>query len=214
MSAEPPVQPVESAPRPPSRRRRWFLAGIGLAALGGGVWLVSFGLPRWLETPPASPDAAQTAAPPAAPGGEARKIQATLFYVSDDGGGLVPSSREVPYGATPVEQARQILEAQVQPPPSGFISAIPAGTTLRTVYLTSSGEAYADFSPEIATAHTGGSLDEALTIYTIVDALTVNMPSITAVQILVDGKGVDTLAGHLDLRHPLARSLKWVKKGT
>ena len=34
-----------------------------------------------------------------------------------------------------------------------------------------------------------------LTIYTIVNALTENLPAVTAVQVLVDGKEVDTLAG-------------------
>jgi hypothetical protein len=45
----------------------------------------------------------------------------------------------------------------------------------------------------------------------------VNLPAITRVQILVDGKEVDTLAGHVDLRHPLQQNLKWVrtdKEGT
>jgi len=32
-----------------------------------------------------------------------------------------------------------------------------------------------------------------------------------SVQILVEGKEVDTLAGHVDLRHPLQKNLKWVK---
>ena len=32
----------------------------------------------------------------------------------------------------------------------------------------------------------------------------------TAVQILVDGREVDTLAGHVDLRRPLERNMKWV----
>ena len=31
------------------------------------------------------------------------------------------------------------------------------------------------------------------------------MPAITAVQMLVDGKEVETLAGHVDLRRPLGR---------
>ena len=35
-----------------------------------------------------------------------------------------------------------------------------------------------------------------------------------AVQILVDGKEVDTLAGHVDLRHPLTKSLEWVVHDT
>jgi hypothetical protein len=41
--------------------------------------------------------------------------------------------------------------------------------------------------------------------------LTVNLPAITGVQILIDGHEVDTLAGHVDLRHPLQKNLKWVK---
>ena len=55
----------------------------------------------------------------------------------------------------------------------------------------------------MASTHPGGSLDELLTVHAIVDALTVNLPSITSVQILIDGKEVDTLAGHVDLRRPL-----------
>ena len=46
------------------------------------------------------------------------------------------------------------------------------------------------------------------------ETLTVNLPAITHVQILVDGKEVDTLAGHVDLRHPLAKSLEWVVHDT
>ena len=34
-------------------------------------------------------------------------------------------------------------------------------------------------------------------------ALTSNLPAVTGVQILIDGKEVDTLAGHLDLRRPI-----------
>ena len=59
--------------------------------------------------------------------------------------------------------------------------------------------------------HSGGALDELFTVYSIVNALTVNLPAIQRVQILIDGKEVDTLAGHIDLRHPLQKQLKWVK---
>ena len=112
----------------------------------------------------------------------------------------------------PGEQARRIVEAQLQPAPSGMYSPIPAGTTVRAVYLTAKGEAFVDLSREIVTGHTGGSLDESLTVFALVNALTVNLPDVSGVQMLVDGKEVDTLAGHIDLRHPLKRSLKWVKK--
>ena len=48
-------------------------------------------------------------------------------------------------------------------------------------------------------------------MYTFVNALTTNLPAVTAVQVLVDGKEVDTLAGHVDLRRPLAGNLAWVQ---
>ena len=60
-------------------------------------------------------------------GTDGRKIHATVFYVADDGGELVPVSREVPLGAAPGEQARRIVEAQLQPAPSGLYLADPCG---------------------------------------------------------------------------------------
>jgi Sporulation and spore germination len=59
-------------------------------------------------------------------------------------------------------------------------------------------------------AHPGGSTNELLTIYTIVHALALNLPAITAVQVLVDGREIDTLAGHVDLRRPLPKNLAWL----
>ncbi len=134
-----------------------------------------------------------------------------MYYVSEDGLSLAGVKREVPFGESVVEQARRIIEAQLGPAPPPLASAIPDGTTLRALFLTERGDAFVDLSADVSTKHTGGSLDELFTVYTIVDALTVNLPAITRVQILVDGKEVDTIAGHVDLRHPLQTSLKWVK---
>jgi hypothetical protein len=101
------------------------------------------------------------------------------------------------------EQARNILDRQLEPAPAPLLQVVPEATRVRTVFLISGGTAYVDLTGEVASTHPGGSLDELLTVYAIVDALTVNLPSITSVQILIDGKEVDTLAGHVDLRRPL-----------
>ena len=61
-------------------------------------------------------------------------------------------------------------------------------------------------------AHAGGSLEEIFTVYALVNALTSNLPEIRAVQILIEGQEVDTLAGHVDLRHPLEQNMKWVSQ--
>jgi spore germination protein GerM len=110
-----------------------------------------------------------------------------------------------------IEQARRIIEVQIAPVAAPLASAVPPGTTLRNLYLTEKGEAFVDLSAEVRTKHSGGSLDELLTVYTIVNVLTVNLPAIQRVQILIDGREADTLAGHVDLRHPLEKQLKWVK---
>ena len=192
---------------------RWIIGGVLAAALG--VWLVALWLPGWL-TPTAVPPP-QTSSDSATPDStaaptESRRIHATLFYVTGAGNALVPVDREVPYAASPAAQARRIVEAQLATPPDGRVSAIPQGATVRALFLTSRGEAFVDLSGAIAANHPGGSLHEALTVYTIVNALTVNLPDITAVQILIDGREVDTLAGHIDLRHPLKRNPKWIAR--
>ena len=188
----------------PARRPLWLVVGVGVAGVVFGIWLVMTLLPRH-ATAPTVPAAGTAAA-------DTRKIHATLFYVAENGAELTAVSQEVPLGATPAEQARRIVEAELRPAPSGLYSPIPAGTQVRAVYMTTKGEAFVDLSREIMTGHTGGSLDEALTVFAVVDAITVNLPDVTGVQILIDGKEVDTLAGHIDLRHPLGRSLKWVKR--
>ena len=174
------------------------------------AWVLFFGLPRWYNSRrAASVAAAASTATPAPAGSPVRKITATLFYVSEDGMNLTPAQREVPFSANVAEQARAIVEAQLAAAPP-LVSAFPAETKLRDVFVTERGDAFVDLSSEIATKHTGGSLDEIFTVYTIVNALTVSLPAVQRVQILVDGKEVDTLAGHVDLRHPLAKSLDWV----
>lgn len=203
-----------------ARRRRPARSERTLAyLLFGGAGLILLGLAlliAWLPDLVGRPDAPAQGgggATPAPATAEARTITATLFYVATDGLALVPVSRDVPYGATPAEQARRIADAQLQPPPEGLRSAIPDGTIVRSVYLTPRGEAFVDVSRQMITGHSGGSLNEALAVFAIVNAMVVNLPDVSAVQILVDGQEVDSITGHLDLRYPLRRSTEWVRKG-
>jgi hypothetical protein len=191
-----------------TRARVAMFVGIAVVALGAG-WVLFIGLPRWYGPKPAQQQGA--GATPGTAAAAERKITATLYYISEDGMSLVGTQREVPFGDPIVEQARRIVEAQLVEAPEPLASAVPPGTTLRAVYLSERGDAFVDLTGEVTSRHTGGALDELFTVYTIVNALTVNLPAITRVQILVDGKEVDTLAGHVDLRHPLQQNLKWVR---
>ncbi|MEZ5318700.1 MAG: GerMN domain-containing protein [Vicinamibacterales bacterium] len=194
------------------RANRWLLAAGGVLLLAIGVTLVTLFLPGVLNTTDAPPpDAAAT--PATAPATSAqRTIRATLYFVAPTRTELVPVVIEVPYAPTATEQARRILEAQVGTPPEGQVTTIPTGTIVRTVFLTKDGRAYVDLGGPIISGHAGGSLNESLTVYAIVNALTVNLPDISAVQILVEGREVESLTGHLDLRSPLGRSMRWVQQ--
>ena len=187
-------------------RRALVLVAVCVAALGLG-WTLYRWMPR---RSPATASAARVAPSTSGVVQDGRKIKARLFYVSDDGTRLTSIEREVPYAEQTESQARRILEAQFAPVTDPLVSAIPAGTSVRAVFLTPQGTAFVDLSPEIAAQHPGGSLNELLTVYTIVQSLTTNLPAVTSVQLLVDGKEVDTLAGHLDMKHPLPRADEWV----
>ena len=189
--------------------RRVVLIGAGTLA---AVLIVAL-LFSWRRGRP--PDSPQPGSAPMNPStavaAAERKITATLFFITEDGMALQPVQREVAFGDPITEQARRIIEAQIAAAPAPLASAVPDGTKLRALFVTERGDAFVDLTQEITSKHTGGALDELFTVYSLVNALTVNLPAITRVQILIDGKEADTLAGHVDLRHPLTKSLKWIR---
>jgi spore germination protein GerM len=187
-----------------SMRGWWSLLGGGLVVLGLLAYAIARSFPSasstTTETPPAAADSAD------APPGEAAHITATLYFASQNGQTLVPLRRDVELAGDVVEQGRKILTAQLtEAPPAPYASVIPEGTMLRDFYITDRGDAFVDLSTEIVTGHPGGSLNELLTVYALVNAITANLPAVTRVQILVDGEEADTIAGHVDLRRPLAQ---------
>ena len=176
-------------------------AGVGLFATAGVIgWGLLVGLPRLAGRRPAS-EVPVAAAPPGQAMPE-RKIKARLFFVADDGRTLMSVEQDVAFAESPVDQAKAIVAAQIAPVAEPRVSAIPPGTTLRSLFLTGS-EAYVDLSRELSANHPGGSMYERLTVETIVGALTANLPAVTSVQLLVDGKELDTLAGHISLSRPM-----------
>jgi hypothetical protein len=187
-----------------SRRAKVYLLAIVLAVAG-----VTWTLVRLLSAPSAAPvPVGETPVPV-----ETAHITATLYYGSSDGRALVPVRRDVPSATGVVEQGRQILNVQLQTAPQPYVQVVPKGTKLRAFYVTERGDAFVDLSGDVVSAHPGGSLTELLTVYAIVNAVTANLPAIQRVQLLVEGKEVDTIAGHVDVRRPLERDATLVRDG-
>ena len=187
-----------------SERRLAVIAAATVVVVGLAWAMFSFLGRRLAEpTPDAEPPAA-TAPPPASSGPQ---IAATIYFASEDGASLVGVQQDVPLGETPVAQARALVEAQLgAEPPAPLARAVPAGITLRGVFVPGGDDAYIDLDATVRTAVPGGSHNEMMAVYALVSVLTTNLSPIARVQILVDGREVDTLTGHVDLREPLRKN--------
>jgi germination protein M len=134
---------------------------------------------------------------------DSRKINVKLFFGIPGSTMLQAEERSIPYHDTLLAQAREVMNALIAGPQTQLISAIPNGTKLLDVMVSKDGIAYVDFSQEIVSNHQGGSTAEMMTVYSIVNTLSTNLPQIQGVQILVDDHSVDTLNGHMNLSRPL-----------
>ncbi len=192
----------------PQHRKYTLIAGVAVAVIVLS-WAM-FAALSWLLRRPVPGSEATTVPRVTAPAGgnpAAPRINATIYFASEDGQRLVSVQQEVPLAGSVVEQARAILEAQFSAkPPESLTVTIPEGTGVRGLYVSSQNDVFVDLEPTVRSKHPGGSMQELLTVYTIVNALLTNLPTLQQVQILIDGREADTLAGHVDLRRPLKKN--------
>ena len=106
---------------------------------------------------------------------------------------------------------RNTMEELINGPANSTLSpTIPEGVKLLNLKV-EAGTVLLDFNRALVENHWGGSTGETLTIYSIVHTMT-QFPPIKKVQILLDGKKVETLAGHMDLLAPLEPDHHLIKK--
>ncbi len=189
--------------------RRRLIAALVIAAVSIGLgWALMAGLSRVLRQTQAAPvtDVPATQTTPA-PTPAVPRIKATLYFGSEDGLTLVPVEQEIPLAEGRVAQARSLVEAQLASrAPAPLVATVPEGVTLRGLYVSERSEAFVDLDASVRDKHPGGSMNELFTVYTIVNVITANLPDVQQVQLLIDGREVDTLAGHVDLRRPLRKN--------
>lgn len=105
-------------------------------------------------------------------------------------------------GKSPMENALQYLVA-TKPGDAKYSDVVPIGTKVLGLKV-ENGTAFADFSKEIVKKGQG-SYEEMMLCYAIVNTLT-EFPEVKRVQILVEGKKVVSLGGHMDVEEPLTRN--------
>jgi hypothetical protein len=88
---------------------------------------------------------------------------------------------------------------------SDYISIWPSGTNVRGARVSGT-TAYVDLSREARNGHTGGQGEEA-SLQQLVYTVTAAAPSVRTVQLLIEGRTVETLWGHVDTSKPIARRM-------
>lgn len=124
------------------------------------------------------------------------------YYPNEDGTKLLAVKRKIK--ALDKDKYAEAVKSLMQgTKEKGRAAIIPKQAKLRSVKL-EGGIAKVDFSQDLVKHFVGGSTGEEMLVGSIVNTLT-EFPEVKQVQILVEGKAVETLAGHMDLSAPISR---------
>lgn len=133
---------------------------------------------------------------------QAEKIGIKVYYPDDNGMKLVAETRTVE--TTQDGKYKVAMESLLSGTKAkGVVTIIPKKAKLKSVAV-KDGIATVDFSEDLVKNFAGGSTGEEMLVGSIVNTLT-EFPEVKSVQILLEGKKVDSLAGHLDTSKPLKR---------
>ena len=170
------------------------VAVLGIMALGMSVYVWRM-RGRVVRTEASTPNTQPVARPAAGP-----SEQVTLYVAYDEGGMLRPQAARIPLPSGRQERAEELLRALVDIYlGKSSPHVLGTGSEIRGVYLADPGLAVIDLNAAFANGHRSGVLVEELTLTSMVATLCANIPAITRVKILVDGKERESLAGHVDL---------------
>jgi hypothetical protein len=176
---------------------RHFLIAIGVMLFS--VLILGFYAGRMrgrVNLPRSVAQDARPVAPPAS--GPSERV--TLYVANDDPGVLRAQGADIPLPSARQQRAEELLRVLL----STYLSKESAhplapGSDVRSVYLVDPGLAVIDLNAAFANGHRSGVLEEELTVSSLIQTLTANIPGILRVKILVDGHERETLAGHADL---------------
>ena len=194
-------------------RNTVLLAGaLALSLIGLAVWGTMWILKQ--PVPPTATEAFEQRTAPASGGAPAKspdsektgRIQVKLYVLGSSGEELATETQEVPLKRSLPEQAKEVVRLLLQ-----RSAAIPRGVELRELFITSQGVAYVDLSQELISNHPGGSSAEELTVFSLSNTLIANFPAIKTAKILVEGREIQTIAGHLDLTVPYGRAPSYLQ---
>jgi len=173
--------------------RWWWILIAVLAAVAGFVLVRA--LERLVQEPSDVEEAEHIP-----PGAALRTVQ--IFFGAPDNVGFVAEERAIVDPESREDLAEQIIRQVLEGPMSG-ITGLPPGTRVRALYIADDGVVYLDLSSELLMDWPSGDGLEWISLGSLVRSLTDNIPTLRAVQILIDGHVVTRPPGSIPLDLPL-----------
>jgi len=135
--------------------------------------------------------------------GRKKERKQIVLYFSDSGERFLKSEeRYVQKADNPTEQAKEVVEALLDGSKMKLVNTFPEQVTLEKIVIGENHVAYVSFDTKLIQLHPGGSASEMATIYSLTNSLIKNISDIQKVKILVAGKEIESIKGHINTRRP------------
>ena len=141
------------------------------------------------------------------------KQEVVLYFSDANERFLVPEKRYIPKEENDEAKAKDLVKALLEGSKTKLVSTFPEGATLDNIRIDDKQTAYVSFDKNLIKQHPGGSASEMATIYSLTNTLMRNVNSIKMVKLLIDGKEVDSIRGHVDTRQPFIMNKDMVAPG-
>jgi germination protein M len=135
-----------------------------------------------------------------------------LYFPDKESRYLIGEKRVIDFSGDPAKRCRLVIKELIIGSIEGLIPTIPYDTELIGAEVDEAGVASINFSSEFQENHEGGSTGEMMTVYSVVNSLTRNVPDVKMVQFLVEGKEIKSLTGHLNLYYPVGPKTDLIRK--
>jgi hypothetical protein len=128
------------------------------------------------------------------------KVPVTIFYPS--GAGLVKEDRTVSAGSLPVRMVESVLQEYF----AGFKNDMK-NTLVRGVFRDRNRTFYIDLSDEFRRNFSGDARSEYYLLKSLYQTIVANIPEVRDVKIIIEGREVESLGGHMIIMNPLRDSV-------
>ena len=141
------------------------------------------------------------------------KTEVVLFFSDENELFLVPEKRYVVKEKNIPDQAKEIVNALLNGSKLGNVNTFPEKARVKNVKLDAEQTAHVNFDYDFMKNHPGGTTSEIATIYSLANTLIHNIPSIQRVRILVEGKAIPSIKGHVSTQDAFSMEKERIIEG-